>query len=62
MIDGFKVGNEYRVNPYSHKNGGCTVIVLKTNNQLLEYDKIKYPNAYIKNVLKNKDVVKAWIK
>jgi len=58
----YKVGRSFRTNEMSFVPGGCTVIVELNNGQVLEYDKIKYPQNYIKKVMEKDDVIKAYIK
>ena len=57
-----KVKNKYRTNKLSIQPGGFTVCVQYKNNHIREYDKIKNPYAYIKNIEKNSEVKKVWIK
>lgn len=57
----YKVGDKFRTNFLSHKPGGCTVIVKMKDGNKLSYNKIKYPTSYIQAVLKNPDVLEAWI-
>jgi len=58
----FKVGTDYRTNELSFHKGGVTVLVKQTNGQVLEYDNIKNPRAYINKVSRNSDVEYAWVK
>jgi hypothetical protein len=61
-MDGFRVGDQYRKNPLSAKPGGVTVIVELNTGQILEYDNIKNPTAYINKVIKDTEVKKAYVK
>ena len=58
----FKVGDQYRINDLSHKPGGVTVIVELNTGQVLEYDNIKHPGAYINKTIKKPGVKKAYVK
>lgn len=49
-MQGFKVGDEYRTNPLSHKPGGYEVQVNYSSGKFLVYDKVKFPGAYIKHL------------
>lgn len=42
-----KVGDEFRTNPLSTKPGGDTVRVVFNTGNVREYDKVKYPEAFI---------------
>lgn len=57
-----KVADNYRTNSLSLKPGGCTIVVEYNNGHIFEYDKIKNPDAYIRKIKKNRNVVNAWIK
>lgn len=57
-----KVGDKYRINPLSFKEGGFTVVVENHNGSIFEYDKIKNPESYIRAALRNPIVKKAWVK
>ena len=59
---GFKVGDDYRTNPISVTPGGVTVTTINEKGQVLDYENIKQPYAYIKTALKNPDIIKAYIK
>lgn len=53
-IGGYFVGDEYRTNHLSLKPGGSTVKVIYNNQPFRQYDKIKYPKAYV-NKITDKD-------
>ena len=57
-----KVADTFRTHEYSFKPGGNTVIAILKNGTTLEYDKVKYPSAYIKKVKQNPDVASVYIK
>jgi len=63
---GFKIKDEFRKNSLSLYPGGCTVIVEYHESAqpplVREYDKIKYPGAYIAMTLKNPKVKDAYVK
>jgi len=59
---GFKVGQNFRTNSLSFVPGGCTIEVQMKNGRRYEYDKIKYPAAYIKKMEKNPEVEWARVK
>jgi hypothetical protein len=61
-MGGFKVGPSYRTNKLSSFPGGVIVIVEHRDGRRFVYDKIKYPQKYIKIVKKNPLVKDAWIK
>lgn len=61
MSKKIKVGDKFRTNFLSRKPGGDTVVAKMKNGNEITYDKIKHPQAYLKKVLENADVVKAWI-
>jgi hypothetical protein len=62
MSNFFYVGDDYRTNPLSNKNGGCTVIIEYTNGRVMAYDKVKNPRAYIRTAYENPKVKQAYIK
>lgn len=45
-----RVSDQYRTNPLSLKPGGCEVIVVFENGKRFIYDKIKKPQAYVRNI------------
>ncbi len=49
----FRVGDEYRTNPLSLISGGFSIEIEFQDGRILVYDKIKYPNAYIRAVWRN---------
>ncbi len=53
MSNIWHVGNEYRTNSLSHEPGGEAVYVYLNSGQILEYDRIKYPDAYIGKIVSN---------
>jgi hypothetical protein len=58
-----KVGSKYRTNPLSKKPGGVTVIVQHPNGFTKEYDKVKYPKAFMIKILEsNEEGTQCWIK
>ena len=59
---GFKVGDKYRKNTLANVPGGVTVVVQLEDGKRLEYDRVKYPNSYIRKALRSPDVVDAWVK
>ena len=42
-----KVGDNHRTNPLSHKPGGDEVRITFVNGKYRDYDKVKYPQAFI---------------
>ncbi len=58
----FKVGRSFRTNEMSYTPGGCTIVVEYNNGQVLEYDKVKYPQKYIRKVMEKEGVKNAYIK
>lgn len=62
----FKVGAGFRTNPLSTTPGGVTVILKVERSgsiQLLSYDNIKNPTAYIKKAMRgNSNVIDGWVK
>lgn len=52
-----KVGDDYRTNPKSHQPGGVTVRVVFKNGDFRDYDKVKFPDKYIEQVMKIGDDV-----
>tara|TARA_R110002050_G_scaffold242030_2_gene378394 strand:+ start:1045 stop:1299 length:255 start_codon:yes stop_codon:yes gene_type:complete len=42
-----KVGDNHRTNPLSHKPGGGEVRITFVNGKYRDYDKVKYPQAFI---------------
>jgi hypothetical protein len=50
------VGDQYRKNPLSLVPGGCSVMVEFKDGNVLIYDNIKSPYAYIQKLMKNPDV------
>ena len=55
-----QVGDQFRTNPLSHKPGGSTVRVIRRNGEVRDYDKVKYPDAFIRKILEtDTDVVEA---
>lgn len=61
-FDIFEVADQFRTNPLSKTEGGSTVIVELKNGKKLSYDNIKNTYNYIKTVLKNPNVVNAYLK
>lgn len=59
---GFQVGQKYRTNALSFTKGGVTVEVEKINGTRLEYNNVKNPQAYIRALMRNSDVLRAWVK
>ena len=59
---GFRVGDKYRKNTLANVPGGVTVVVQLEDGKRLEYEKVQYPDSYIRKVLQNPDVVDAWVK
>lgn len=59
---GFKVGDSFRNSPLSKKPGGVTVCVKELNGSVYEYDKIKYPYAYMRKVERENPGFECWIK
>lgn len=62
----FKVGAGFRTNPLSTTPGGVTVILKVERSgsiQLLSYDNIKNPTAYIRIAKKNDpSIIEGWVK
>lgn len=56
-----KVSDERRVNPLSFEEGGVTVCA-EINGVILEYDKVKHPDKFIKKIVNNNPGSKAWVK
>ena len=46
-----RVNDEFRTNPLSLKPGGVDIVVEYTTGDVLLYDKIKYPDRYVKRIL-----------
>lgn len=42
-----KVGDNHRTNPLSHKPGGGEVRITFTTGKFRDYDKVKFPKAFI---------------
>ena len=42
-----KVGDSHRTNPLSHKPGGGEVRITFTTGKFRDYDKVKFPQAFI---------------
>ena len=55
---GFKVADRFRKNKLSLKPGGVTVVVEYTDGRRLSYDRIKYPESYIRKLKHNKTNIK----
>jgi hypothetical protein len=49
----YRVQDEYRTNPLSLAPGGCNIVVEYYNQEVLLYDKVKYPSKYIYVILKH---------
>lgn len=47
---GFRVEQQYRINPLSKQPGGVVVCVEQENGKIYEYDNVKCPIAYIKKI------------
>lgn len=63
MNQPFKVSQNYRKNKLSFKAGGYNVILVHENGQTLEYDNIKYPEAYCTASFNRDDkIVKAYVR
>lgn len=45
-----QVGDEFRVNPHSFVPGGSRVIVVESTGFTKQYDKVKYPKAYVDKI------------
>lgn len=46
----YHVSDEYRTNPMSLKPGGSVIEVFHASGLVLEYDKIKFPSKYLREV------------
>jgi hypothetical protein len=46
-----RVGDDHRTNPLSLKPGGSTVRITFKNGDYRDYDKVKYPGAFIAKCL-----------
>lgn len=46
-----RVGDNHRTNPLSLKPGGSTVRITFKNGDYRDYDKVKYPGAFIAKCL-----------
>ena len=58
-----KVGDKYRSNPLSSIPGGVTVCVMHPRGNVKEYNKVKYPKAFMKKILENNEPdTDCWIK
>lgn len=57
-----RVGESYRTNPLSKVKGGEIVVVEYHNGKIMEYDNVKSSAAYIRTLLKNKEVKLAYVK
>jgi len=58
----YRVADKYRTNDLSLKDGGVTVCVLHFNGDTLEYDKIKYPSAFMRKINEDQKVDRCWVK
>jgi hypothetical protein len=47
MKSSLEVGEDFRTNSLSLVPGGVTVVVTKTNGQILEYKNVKSPKKYL---------------
>jgi len=56
----FKVGDAYRKNHLSLRPGGFSVFVKDWRGKVLEYDKIKNPQAYIRSLKRRDPEIQAW--
>jgi len=56
----FKVGDTYRTNHLSLRPGGYSVFVKDWRGIILEYDKIKNPQAYIRSLKRIDPGIQAW--
>lgn len=45
-----RVKDKYRTNPLSHEPGGHEVTVVYSSGKIFEYDKVKRPGPYVKNI------------
>lgn len=50
---GYRVPDKFRTNPLSLKPGGVIVYVKFKNGSIREYDKVKNPSSYIKQIKYN---------
>lgn len=57
-----KVADQFRTNELSFRPGGYNVIVVYKDGKIREYDKVKYPKRYIDKILKNPQVMEAYVK
>ena len=57
----FKVGDQYRTNDLSFTPGGVTVTVEYKDGRKMYYDKVKYPAAFIKKVMKDPLIYSAYV-
>ena len=59
----YKVGDNWRKSPLSHKPGGVTVYVKYTNGFVKEYDKIKYPKRFMDKIHEsnNPNIINIWM-
>lgn len=62
MRQPFRVQDQHRENQLSLVPGGSIVIVEYTDGKILEYDKIKNVQAYLRMVRCKPDVRKAYLK
>ena len=60
-MSGFKVGDQYRTNDLSFSPGGVTVTVDYKDGRRMSYDKVKYPGAFIKKVMKDPLISRAYV-
>jgi hypothetical protein len=52
------VQDQYRTHELSLEPGGSSIFVMYNTGKTIEYDKIKYPDKYIKQLLKNSNITK----
>lgn len=58
----YKVNDEYRRNPKSFIPGGIRVMIRFDSGKSLIYDKVKDPEAYMNQALKNReDIMSIWL-
>lgn len=56
-----RVKDEYRTNKLSLRPGGSLVRVIYKNGSDLEYDKIKFPKAYVSRLEGKEEIVRIFV-
>lgn len=56
-----KVSKKYRKHPLSHTEGGVTVRVEQIDGQHLDYENVKFPDAFIRKAMSRSKTKKAYV-